>query len=91
MLDLTPIQRLEQGMTGGEMAVERPDADPRLTGHAFEARIRSSRTEDGFGGLEYPFAVANGVRPRFPACGSAATEPCSVHPLKNGGPLRIFV
>src|SRR5262249_25694712 len=70
LLHFTPVDRLEQGLSGREMAIERADADPGLARHGFEAGLRTSGAERFLGGGEETLAVAQriGARPSRRFC-----------------------
>ena len=93
LLHLAPVDRLEQGLAGREMAIKRADADTGAFGHSIKARIRTAGAEHGLGGFQNPFTVANriGAGPANGFCGGI----CHLNnlgipdPLRNGGCLRI--
>ncbi len=66
LLHLAAVDGLEQGLARGEVAVECPDTDTGQSGDGLKACLRAAGAEDGFGGLQHPLAVADGVDARFP-------------------------
>ncbi len=95
LLDLAPVDRLEQSFAGGEVAVQRADADTGLSCDRFEARVRAAGAEDDLCRFENALPVANGISAR-PSRGSG--EPIGhefgflvLGHLKSGGRLRINI
>ena len=57
------VDGFDQGVAGGEMAVERAGADARLTGDIVKAGGGAIASEDFLCDLQDAFAVALGIRP----------------------------
>ena len=104
LLHLASIDRLEQGLARGEVAVEGADANPGASRHRFEARIPAAGAEDRFRRLQHALAVAHrvdaGLARRLyrgfshislisPSLPLEKSEDTSICLLQTGGYLRI--
>ena len=61
LLHLAPIDGLEQGLAGREVAIERADADAGASRHGLQARVRPAGAEHGLRGLQHALAIAHRV------------------------------
>jgi hypothetical protein len=61
LFGLVAVDRLDQSVAGGEMAIESPGADTRDPRDLIEAGRRSLFRESGFRRFEQPDAIALGI------------------------------
>src|SRR5262249_39718782 len=71
LLDLAPIDGLEQRLARREVTIERTDTDTGPLGDRFKTRVRAARAEDRLRRFQHALAIADcvGARPPGRLCG----------------------
>ena len=78
LLDLAPIDRLEQRLAGREMPVQRADADAGVPRHGLQAGIWAAGAEHRFCRLQHPLAIADRIGARLARWSCSNDAPISL-------------